>query len=421
MAASETISLAPLAALGMAAAAGFLVGFEREWSKRAEGEPHVFAGARTFTIVAVVGALTGIIGGAGFAIAAFIVIGALTTVSYYADARRPDGGRGGTTEIALLATYLLGLAASKDMMLVAAIGAVGLAVILSLKDEITHIAGAMDEKEIHATMRFLIVSVMILPLLPNEGFGPYDALNPRDIWKMVVFISGLSFVGYWLTKWLGAGKGVLITGLVGGLASSTATTLSLARRAKEAGGDETSYAAGIVIANVVMIIRIGILFSVLAPSALATIAPALAAGGLVGAAAALLFWRAARSKQQANALELGNPFEIRPALVFAAILALISLAAAFGADKFGAAGLFIVALISGLADVDAITIAAAKDASAGAIAASLAANAALIAAASNIFVKGAMSFTAGGQALGLRVATAFAAILIAAGAARMLF
>ena len=414
-------SLNALTALATAGAAGFLIGFEREWTHRIEGRSESFAGARTFTLVAFTGALAGLLDGAVLAIAAFLLVGALTIVAYRIAAKEPHGGRGGTTEIALMATYLLGLAAAEDLAIVTVLGAVGVTVLLSLKAEITAIASAMDEREIHATLRFLVISVMILPLLPDQGYGPYEALNPRDIWKMVVFISGLSFIGYWLTKWLGAEKGAVLTGLVGGMASSTATTLSLARRAEESHGGLNACAAGIVAANVVMLIRIGILFAVIAPGILGAVLPALGAGAAVGAVAVLIFWRGAKHEGAAGELKLGNPFEIKPALMFGAVLAVISLAAAFGVDRFGEAGLYVVALISGLADVDAITLAAAGDARAGAISAGLAASAAVIAASSNIVVKGVMSHTIGGAALGARVAAAFAAIMAAILAANFLF
>ncbi len=414
-------SLNALTALATAGAAGFLIGFEREWTHRIEGRSESFAGARTFTLVAFTGALAGLLDGAVLAIAAFLLVGALTIVAYRIAAKEPHGGRGGTTEIALMATYLLGLAAAEDLAIVTVLGAVGVTVLLSLKAEITAIASAMDEREIHATLRFLVISVMILPLLPDQGYGPYEALNPRDIWKMVVFISGLSFIGYWLTKWLGAEKGAVLTGLVGGMASSTATTLSLARRAEETHGGLNACAAGIVAANVVMLIRIGILFAVIAPGILGAVLPALGAGAAVGAVAVLIFWRGAKHEGAAGELKLGNPFEMKPALMFGAILAVISLAAAFGVDRFGEAGLYVVALISGLADVDAITLAAAGDARAGAISAGLAASAAVIAASSNIVVKGVMSHTIGGAALGARVAAAFAAIMAAILAANFLF
>lgn len=414
-------SLNALTALATAGAAGFLIGFEREWTHRIEGRSESFAGARTFTLVAFTGALAGLLDGAVLAIAAFLLVGALTIVAYRIAAKEPHGGRGGTTEIALMATYLLGLAAAEDLAIVTVLGAVGVTVLLSLKAEITAIASAMDEREIHATLRFLVISVMILPLLPDQGYGPYEALNPRDIWKMVVFISGLSFIGYWLTKWLGAEKGAVLTGLVGGMASSTATTLSLARRAEETHGGLNACAAGIVAANVVMLIRIGILFAVIAPGILGAVLPALGAGAAVGAVAVLIFWRGAKHEGAAGELKLGNPFEMKPALMFGVILAVISLAAAFGVDRFGEAGLYVVALISGLADVDAITLAAAGDARAGAISAGLAASAAVIAASSNIVVKGVMSHTIGGAALGARVAAAFAAIMAAILAANFLF
>jgi uncharacterized membrane protein (DUF4010 family) len=224
--------LPTLLAAAVAIAAGFLIGFEREWTQALEQRRHAFAGARTFTLVSFAGALCALLSEGVLLVAAgFIAIGGLTGYAYSIEARESES-RGGTTEIALLAAYLLGVAAGRGETLLASAGAVAVALTLSLKDEITRLARVLNESEIHATIRFLAISVLILPIAPDRGFGPYDALNPRELWLMVVLISGLSFLGYWLAKALGGGRGALATGLVGGLASSTATTLSLSRRAR---------------------------------------------------------------------------------------------------------------------------------------------------------------------------------------------
>jgi len=415
----DALSGDALAALGVAVVIGFLIGFEREWQHRAEGRVDQFAGARTFTLAGFTGGLCGHIGSEGLAIAAFVALGALTVAAYVAETRRSERGRGGTTEVALLATFLLGFAAASGLLLEAAVGGVAVVVILSLKDEIMRLAGAIDAREIHAALRLLVVSVLILPLLPDRGFGPYDAINPRAMWMLVVFISGLSFIGYFLMKWMGASQGAALTGFVGGLASSTATTLSLSRLARDNAGDATAYAAGIVAANVVMLGRIGVLVALIAPAAFAILWPALVAGAAAGLAFTFAYWRRGARAGDA-AVELGNPFELRPALLFALILGVISLVAAWASDRFGAAGLQGVALLSGFTDIEAIIITASRQAQQGAIDPATAASAALIAAASNGALKAGISASVGGARLGAFVTAAFAGVFVAAAATFLL-
>jgi uncharacterized membrane protein (DUF4010 family) len=197
--------------------------------------------------------------------------------------------------------------------------------------------------------------------------------------------------------------------------------LSLSRFAKNGAGGR-QIAAGIVIANVVMLARVGALTAAIARGALGELWPALVAGGVAGIAAALaLGRRAATEKSQESMLEVGNPMEIKPALVFAGLLAVISLAASFGADRFGQSGLYVVALVSGFADVDAITLIAGRQAAGGAVAAEAAAIAIMIAVASNIALKGGMAWTVGGRGVGAPVAVSFAAMVAAGTAGLLLF
>ncbi|MEZ5894169.1 MAG: DUF4010 domain-containing protein [Parvularculaceae bacterium] len=210
----------------------------------------------------------------------------------------------------------------------------------------------------------------------------------------------------------------MLTGVIGGLASSTATTLSLSRFVKD-GADARDIAAGVITANVVMLIRVGFLLAAVSRQILSAVWPALLAGALAGAAAAWLLWRAAGgSSGEDRTIKLGNPMEIRPALFFAAILAAVSLASSFGAEQFGSAGLFIVGLISGLADVDAITLTAGRHAAG--VGAAAAGAAVMAAVAANMVTKAAMAWSIGGRRLGSIVAGAFAAV-IGVGAAVLFF
>lgn len=414
---SALSTLSTLGHVGLAGAVGFLIGFEREWTQALEKREHTFAGARTFTLIGLIGGLAGALSaGPHLIVAALLVVGALTIYGYAIEARETPG-RGGTTEMAIFATVLLGAAAGRGDLLLASAGAVTVAIVLSLKEEIKGVARALDGREIHATLRFLAISVLVLPVLPNERFGPYGALNPRELWTMVVLISGLSFLGYWLMKAFGSGRGVLATGLVGGLASSTATTLSLSKFARDGVSPGRAVAAGIVMANVVMLVRVGVILAALSKTTLLYAAPALAAGALSGVAIAVALWRSSPGADDpARLVAVGNPFELRPAIFFAASIAVISIAAAYGADRFGAAGAYVVGAISGLADVDAMTLSGGRQAAAGALAANVAAIAILLAIAVNGAVKGILAAVIGGRRVGTIVFSAFA-IIAAAGAA----
>jgi uncharacterized membrane protein (DUF4010 family) len=308
---------------------------------------------------------------------------------------------------------MLGVEAGRGELVIASAGAVAVAFMLSLKDEIRRVAGALNEQEIHATLRFLAISVIVLPIAPDQALGPYGVFNPRELWLMVVLISGLSFLGYWLVKALGPGKGVLAMGLVGGLASSTATALSLSRRVRE-GASAPAAAAGIVMATVMMLGRVALILAAVTPAALVVVASPFAAAALAGILAALGLYRRQRRDEPVNAVALGNPFELKPALVFAALLAAISLAAAFAADAFGARGLYAIAAISGLADLDAITLSAGKQAGDGAISPGVAGAAILIAILANTLTKGAMAASVGGRRVGVLVIGVFA-LMAAAG------
>jgi uncharacterized membrane protein (DUF4010 family) len=397
--------------LAIAVAIGFLIGFQREWRDAEDRKLQSFAGARTFAFVALLGGLAGLVDEGALVIAVGLAgVAALTVAAYWAEARG-EPGTGGTTEVAILATYLLGVLATRGEPTLAAVGGVGAVILLSLKPWVERWAKSIDKKEIDAAIRFLAISVIILPILPDEGYGPYGALNPRSIWMMVIFISGLSFLGYWLTKLYGA-HGVLLTGIVGGLASSTATTVSLSRLVKEGSTHPRAAAAGIVAANVVMLARVGILLAVTSTTVLFATWPALAAGALVGLVAAFLFWRGEREAQAE--MKLGNPMELKPALFFAALLAVIAVVSRYASDKFGDSGLFAVAFLTGLADVDALTLTAGQEAVSGEISPESAGAAVLIAVASNILVKAGMTFSIAGRATGLFVGAAFA-IIVAAG------
>ncbi|MEE2691492.1 MAG: DUF4010 domain-containing protein [Pseudomonadota bacterium] len=410
------MDLNDLESLAIATAIGFVIGFERDWRREEEKRERSFAGARTFALTGLVGALASLIDVDWLVPAGLLVVGALTVAAHWAKARsEPDSG--GTTEIALFATYLLGVTATSQPVL-AAVGGAAATILLALKPLTTRVADAVEPRELRAALRFLAISVIVLPILPDEKYGPYEALNPRSIWWMVVLISGLSFLGYWLTKLQGS-RGVLLTGIVGGLASSTATTLSLSRLTKEGTASARAGAAGIIGANVVMLARVGALLFAVSQTVLLAAWPALAAGIVVGGVIAWLLWRG-ESESEGGEMKLGNPLELTPALIFAALIAFISLASRFATDRFGDSGLYILAFLTGLGDVDAITLTSGQQAGAGGLDVTVAAAAVLIAVASNTLVKIGMTLSIAGRGAGAMVAGACAAIVVAGAAAFLL-
>lgn len=401
--------------LAVAVAIGFLIGFEREWSDAAETKER-FAGARTFALAGLFGGAAALFGGAGVVAAAGLLsIGALAAASYWIKTRA-DPKAGATTETALVATYLLGaLAASGEPVLAAAAG-VAAAILLAAKAKVVAAARAIEPKEIAAALRFLAIAVIVLPVLPDRGLGPGGAINPGELWRFVVLISGLSFAGYWLVKYFGE-RGVLLTGLVGGLASSTATTLSIARLVRDGAAGPAMGAAGVVAANVVMLARVGVILSVVSRPTLAATYPALVAAGFAGALAAFALSR--RRTGEGARIELGNPLELRPALIFAGLLASVAIAADILVARYGAGGFLGLAAVTGLADLDALTLSGASQVNAGALDPETAGLGVLIAIAVNMSVKGGMATAVAGARAGAMTAAAFAAMAAAGAAAHL--
>jgi uncharacterized membrane protein (DUF4010 family) len=248
-------------------------------------------------------------------------------------------------------------------------------------------------------LKFGIVSVIILPLLPNHPYGPWGVLNPRVIWWMVVLISAISMVGYVLMKFLGLRRGMALTGLLGGLASSTATTLGLSQKAREAKREAAAYfALGIVLASTIMFFRVLFLTWVVDEGLGAALLVPIAIPAATGLLAGAYLWRK-KSETAAAGLEVKNPMELGSAIKFGLLFAVVLVAARAAHHYFGATGLFVAAGLAGLTDVDAITISTARLARDGVLASSTANAAILLASAANTVVKGGLAVSLGGKAL----------------------
>jgi len=382
---------------------GLIIGLERQWMIRDADPEAQAAGLRTFGLLAIAGCAAGLALrlGQGWLAAAVVLGSALILTAAYAAEARVTRDLGATTEVAGLATVgLAALAAAGNPGPAAALGVVG-AILLAARRSLHKGVAALDARELHAVLRFLVLAAVILPLLPNRGYGPYQALNPYSIGFMVVLLSGLSFAGYWATRFLGARQGLVLTAAFGGLVSSTAVTLALARLSQQQELDPRASAAAITVATLVMFCRVLLLSAVVAPALLpALIAPVAAALAAGLALTALVWWKSGKDGQEGLDRAVGNPFELRPALFFAAILAVVTLGTRWAADQFGSGGVLTVSAITGLVDADSVIIANGRlAASTGEVAA--AATGILLATAVNSFSKAAIAMAVATRPVGL--------------------
>ncbi|OZC04007.1 MgtC/SapB family protein [Rubricoccus marinus] len=422
--------LALFGRLGAALAIGLLVGTQREFQHRneaddgseapgARGGP--IAGIRTFPLVALAGGLAAVLGGlfnspllVGIVV---LIVGAMAVVAYRAGSARGDLGL--TTEVALVVTALAGALCVAGPLAVAAGAGVAMAVLLELKPEARRFVRALDDEDISAALKFAAVSALILPILPDETYGPapFNVVSPFKVWLMVVFISGISFLGYVLVQVVGPKRGVGITGIVGGLASSTAVTLSFAERSQNQAKLAAALALGIVLAWTVMFARVLVEAGAVNPALLAVVWPAIVAGGAAGLLyAGVLWWRSRGDSEtpEEGERQFTNPFELKSALAFGALYALILVGSKAAEMYLGTAGIYASAIASGLADVDAVTLTMAElSRPGGSLSVETASRAVVLAAASNTVVKGGIVLSIGAGAMKKAILPGVAAILAA--------
>lgn len=324
-----------------------------------------------------------------------------------------------TTEVAGLVVLLLGAVVRVDRGLAVALS-LGTTLLLASKPWMLSFVGKLRRIEITATLQLVLLAAIVLPLLPTAAVDPWGALPPRKVGTFVVLIAGIEYVGYVLTRWLGAARGAGLAGLVGGLSSSTAVTVSMARAAKAHPSMIVPGQLATFLANTVMPVRVAIIAWAIAPAVGQRVAIALAMMAVTLLVAALLSWRRLRSLPSAvnTAIALRNPFALWGAILWGAVLCAVLLVTRLAIAWFGESGLFIAAALSGITDVDAITLAAAEEGRAGALAAPWAAFAITIAAVSNTVAKGVMAYFGGGRGFGRRVVAVFAiAVVLTVGTA----
>lgn len=336
-----------------------MIGLQRE---RVGSE---FGGIRTFPLVALLGTVSGFLAerwGALVLLGSFLALSSVVLVGNLHKRGRSNDTSGQTTEVAALLTYACGALLTTDYRPAGIVVGGLTAVLLHLKQPLHAFAGRLSQRDLQGIMRFAIVSLIVLPLLPAQTFGPYDVLNPREICWMVVLIVGIGLVGYVSYRLFSGNAGILFAGVLGGLVSSTATTVAYARRVRENASATTMTAVVIGIASTVAAARVIVEVAVVAPRILPDIGLPLAAffAWMVLISVGLL--HAAR-KDPNEMPEPSNPAELRSTLVFAIIYALVIFVTAAAKDYFGERALYVVAFVSGFVDVDAITLSTAQLAS----------------------------------------------------------
>lgn len=352
--------LVPFERLGVALALGLLIGLERSWKSRDLAEGSGVAGVRTFGVIGLLGGVAAqltILTGPLTLAAALLGLGGVLAVSHHRAMQRAED-LGSTTVMAALLTFALGALAGFGEIAVAGAAAVVLTLLLGVKEQLHGFVARIEQRELMAIIQLLVISVVLLPILPDQGYGPYAALNPYVIWWMVVLIAGLSFLGYVAIKIAGPRRGVLATGFLGGLVSSTIATVNfarLARRIDDRAGREL-LATGTVAAVSTMYPRVLAIVAVVSPGLLGQLAWPLALATVTGLVFALIGWRRGGQVDHPESLLPRNPFELGMALRFAAILTAVMLLTRIVEDLVGDAGLYVLAGISGLADVDAMAL-----------------------------------------------------------------
>lgn len=340
----------PVEAFTTALGIGLLIGMERE------RRPDSAAGLRTFSLVAMLGCLFALLGekagGPGLLIAGLLVVSAAMVASNFSS-RQEEQYRGFTSEAAVIVTYGLGAAVWFGYATLAVMLAITTTVLLYFKAELKQFSERTTPKDINSILQFGVLSLVILPILPSADFGPYNAINPRQVWWMVVLISGLALAGYLALRIIGARHGAALLGIFGGLASSTATTMMFSRHARDHGDLIRMSAIVILIANVMVMIRLGLISSVFAPALVTPIAIVFACGIVPGVAMALVGWKILHAAGELPMPAVKNPTELKTALSFGLLYAVVLLASAWLQDIAGNSGLYIVALASGLTDADA--------------------------------------------------------------------
>ncbi len=410
------------ASIGVALSIGFLIGSERE--QDADSQQSHLGGIRTYPLVALCGAMGAILGSQhGMVILPMMFVGVMSFAAIAYWHRFEQGFAGMTSEVSLILTFALGALAVSDgvipelgprLILVASL-AVVVAAFLSAKKMLHRIIDRASKEDVLATLKFLIVAVIILPLLPDQTYGPLNVLNPFNIGLMAVFIAGIGFAGYVAVRVFGSGRGMVLTGLIGGLVSSTAVMLSFSGRAKSEPKVALTAAVAVCAASTIMFPRILIEVAVVNESLLDKLLIPLSAMFLVCAAAsAILYRKTQRTKggETSEAVDVHNPFDLSEAIKFAALYAGVLFISKGATEYLGSSGTYLAGILAGTTDVDAITLSMAHQVKEG-LSPSVGATTIMLGAGANTIVKAGLAVTLGGWAFARHVVIVFSATLLA--------
>ena len=342
---------------------------------------------------------------------AFLIVGSFVLTGYILEFQKYSF-LGITSELSSILTFLVGFLTCQDFSL-AIVVAILVTITLSLKEKVVFLAKRIEKNEFHATLKFLIIAFVVLPILPKEPVDPWGIISIYDTWLMVVFISGISFVGYILTKTLGAEKGIGLAAIIGGLASSTAVTTSMSSQSKKNNKIINPFVFGVVIASMVMFARVGFEVFVINMSLLGTLTIPLVVMGITSLIVLLVLFLSEKKKDKKHEeIPLTSPFQFAPALKFGLFYIFVLLISHFSHQFFGDNGIYLSSVLAGLADVDAITISMSKLAASGSISHTVATRSIIIAVFSNTLVKGSIALFFGGKDFAKKVSISFAIITL---------
>ena len=403
-----------LTTLGIAFGLGLLVGLQRQ---RTDNE---MAGVRTFTLIAVLGVIAGfltrdynnpyILPILGLCIAAMLIM-----ANYIKIKKLDEADVGQTTEVAALLMFAIGAYLVVGSQLIGVLVGASMAILLYVKEHLHDFIEKMSNKDLSAIMTLAGISLIVLPILPDRTIGPLDVINPKDIWLMVTLIVGISVFGYFIYKLVGKKVGIISNGILGGLISSTATTVSYARKTKEQTSIAKVAVFVITTASVISMIRVLIEVAVIVPEKLSLmILPILAEIIVITIIAVVLFYLNSKDAKGNEMPEPDNPAQLKSAIIFGLLYGFILLLVAFTKKQFGNEGLYIVSIISGLTDVDAITLSLSQMIKAERLQTDLGWKLILIASISNLVFKGVMAIVIGAKEIAKWIAVAFG-IAVASG------
>ena len=387
---------------------GLLIGLERERN------PSAKAGLRTFALVSLFGTLIALLAdksGSPWLLIAGLLAVAGMIIAAYLNSPAENHDPGTTTVAALLICYALGVLVWYDLSKLAVMLAIATTVLLYFKPELQGMTQRLSRRDLVSILQFAVLSFVILPILPNQNFGPYDAFNPHHAWMMVVLISGLSLAGYVALRIVGQRYGAPLLGFLGGLVSSTATTLLYARHSKLNEGMPRLSAVVILIASQVVLIRLAVVSGIVSPGILKQLIPVMGLGLLFGLVATAFHWKRLQNAGDLPLPQTANPTELHAALGFGLLFVVVLLCSAWLSDVAGSGGLYLVAIASGLTDVDAITLSSLRLFQMDKLSSAQAVISIALAFISNMAFKFGLAVSIGGMALAKRIATGFAAII----------